>query len=108
MILDNRGITVREVTDDVGILFGSKQAIFTDVLGTKHAAAKWLNFEQKQRHMTIAQEMLTKFNDDLDLLKKVIPGDESWVYGYDIEIKPKTENSTSSSVICEGFAHCFL
>ena len=75
MILDNRGITVREVTDDVGILFGSRQAIFTDVLGMKHAAAKWLNFEQKQRHMTIPQEMLTKFNGDLDLLKKVIPGD---------------------------------
>ena len=25
------------------------------------------------------------FNDDLDLLKKVLTGDESWIYGYDIE-----------------------
>ena len=32
MILDNRQITIREVTDDVGISFGSCQAIFTDVL----------------------------------------------------------------------------
>ena len=31
--------------------------------------------------MDIAQEMLTTFNDDPDLLKKVITGDESWVYG---------------------------
>ena len=30
-------------------------------------------------------QMLTTFNDDPDLLKKVITGDESWVYGYDIE-----------------------
>ena len=37
--------------------------------------------------MDIAQEMLTMFNDDPDLLKKVITGDESWVYGYDIETK---------------------
>ena len=42
----------------------------------KHAA-KLLNFEQKQRRMHIAQEMLTTFNDDSDLLKKDITGDES-------------------------------
>ena len=53
-----------------------------------------------------------------DLLKKVITGDDSWVYGYYIETKAhhpmevsrsaKTEKSKSSSVKCEGFAHCFL
>ena len=35
MILDNRRITIREVTDDFGISFGSFQAIFTEVLGIK-------------------------------------------------------------------------
>ena len=35
--------------------------------------------------MDIAQEMLTKFNDEPGLLKQVITGVESWVYGYDIE-----------------------
>ena len=37
--------------------------------------------------MDIAQEMLMTFNDDPGLLKKVIIGDESWVYGYHIETK---------------------
>ena len=37
--------------------------------------------------MDIAQKVLTTFNDDPDLLKIVITGDESWVYGYDIETK---------------------
>ena len=37
--------------------------------------------------MDIVQEKLTTFNEDPDLLKKLITGDESWVYGYDIEIK---------------------
>ena len=37
--------------------------------------------------MDIAQKMLTTFNDDPDLLKKGITGDESWVYGYDIETR---------------------
>ena len=37
--------------------------------------------------MVIAQEMLMTFNDDPDLQKKIITGNESWVYGYDIERK---------------------
>ena len=50
------------------------------------------------------------FNADSVLLNKVITGDESWVYGYDIEKKPiirveesrraKTEKSTASTVKC--------
>ena len=73
MILNNRRIAIKEVTNDIGISFDSCQAIFTDVLGMKHTAAKivskLLNFEQKQRSMDIAQKMLATFNDDSDLLK---------------------------------------
>ena len=49
----------------------------------KHAEAKIVpklpNFEQekKKRYVDITQEMVTMFNDVLDLLKKVITGDES-------------------------------
>ena len=39
--------------------------------------SKCLNFEQKQRRIDIAQEILATFNDDPNLLKKVITGDES-------------------------------
>ena len=53
------------------------------------------NFEQKQRRMDIAQEMLTMFNDDPDLNKKITTGDESWVYGYDIETKWKLPEGPS-------------
>ena len=96
MILFNRRITIREVANDVGISFGSCQVILTDVLGMKRMAMKivpkLLNFEQKQRRIDITQEMFTKFNDDSDLLKKVITEDESWVYGYDIEMKAFSYN----------------
>ena len=96
------------------ISFGLCQAIFTNVLRMKRVAAKifpkLLNFEQKQRRMDIAEEMLTTFNDDPDLLEKVITGDESWMYGYHIGSVQKNQDqkSTSSSVKCECFAHCFL
>ena len=90
MILDNRRFTIREVADDVGISFGSCQVIFTNVLGMKRAEAKIVpnlqNFELKRR-MDIVQELLTMFNDDQGFLKKFIIGDESWMYGYDIETK---------------------
>ena len=57
-----------------------------NVSGMKRASGKIVpklqNFEQKQRHMDIAQEMFMTFNDDPDLLKKVITGDESNVLAY--------------------------
>ena len=49
MILDNRRITIRDVADDVGISFGSCQAIFTEVLVMKRKTVeivpKLVNFE---------------------------------------------------------------
>ena len=51
---------------------------------------KLQNFEEKQLCIGIAQEMLTTFNDDPDLLKTVITGGESWVYGYDIETEAQS------------------
>ena len=39
IILDNLRITIREIADDVGILFDLCQAIFTGVLVMEHAAA---------------------------------------------------------------------
>ena len=72
-------------------MIGSCRAIFADVLGMKLVTVKivpkLLNFEQKQRHMVIDQEMLSTFYEDSDFLKKFITGDESWVYGYDVETK---------------------
>lgn len=44
-----------------------------------------LNFEQKQRRVEVTQESLNEVKDDAELLKRVITGDATWVYGYDIE-----------------------
>ena len=51
---------------------------------------KLLNFEQRQRRIEIAQEMLTALNDDPDLFKKLITSDESWMYSYDIETETQS------------------
>ena len=49
-----------------------------------------LNFEQKQRRMKVAQESLNEVNDDAELLKCIITGDETWFYGYDVETKSQS------------------
>ena len=55
--MENRRITIREVSEDVGISVGSLHAIFSDILGLKRVAAKYvlklLNFDQKTRRITI-------------------------------------------------------
>ena len=94
IVMENRRITIREAAEDVGISVGSYHAIFSDILSLKRVAAKFvpelLNFDQKTRRMTIAQEMLNDVNDDLDLLTKVVTGDESWVYGNNVETKAQS------------------
>lgn len=91
MVMNDRRITIREVADDVGISVGSCHEIFSEVLRMKRVAAKFvpklLNFEQKQRRMEVAQESLNEVNNDAELLKRLITGDETWVYGYDVETK---------------------
>lgn len=94
MVMNDRRITIREVADDVGISIGSCHDIFANILGMKRVAAKFvpklLNFEQKQQRMEVAQESLNEVNVDSDLLKRVITGDETWVYGYDVETKAQS------------------
>ena len=94
IVMENRRITIGEVVEDVGISVGSCHAIFPDILGLKRVAAKFvpklLNFDQNTRRMTIAQEKLNDVNDDPDLLKRAITGDESWVYGYGVKTKAQS------------------
>lgn len=40
--------------------------------------------------MSIAQQLLIDAKNDLDLLKKVVTGDGTWVYGQDVETKAQS------------------
>ena len=89
MVMNDRRITIREFADDFGISTGSCHEIFSNVLGIKRMAAKFvpklLNLEQKQRRMEVAQESLNEVNHDAELLKRIITGVETWVYRYYVE-----------------------
>ena len=42
IVMENRRITIREVSEDVGISVGSCHAIFSDILGLKRVASKFV------------------------------------------------------------------
>ena len=42
---------------------------------------------QKENRVTISQELFDRLNSDENFMKNVITGDETWLYGYDVETK---------------------
>jgi len=42
---------------------------------------------QKENRVTVSQEVFGRWNADKYFLKNIITGDETWVYGYDVETK---------------------
>ena len=89
MTRGNRRLTVREVADEVGISVGSCHQILTEKLQKGLVSAKFvprlLTDDQKENRVEISQELLVNANGNENFLKKTITGDETWVYGYDVE-----------------------
>ena len=67
----------------------------------------------------VCQDLLDHSENDKEFLSKIITGDESWVYGYDVETKvqssqkdeqniPQTQKSSPSSIQNQGAAHSFF
>jgi len=96
---ENRRLTVRSTAEQVNIDREIVKKILTEDLDMRKVCAKMvakeLTEEQKQRRVTICQDLLERQDD---ILGHVIIGDETWVYQYDPETKRqsaqwKTANS---------------
>jgi len=120
VICQNRRPTVREVADEAGICKSSCHMILMDKLKMRRVAAKFvprlLTDAQKEN---VSQKLFDRSNADDNFLKNVITGDETWVYGYDIETKaqssqwvgklsPRPKKSTSDLLKCEGDVDSFF
>ena len=94
LIFQNRSLTIREIAEDVGISFGSCQAILIEKLNMYRVAAKFvlrvLTEDQKANCVNISQELLDRVIVDENFLKTTVTGDETWVYGYDVETKAQS------------------
>ena len=91
MVHGNRCLTVREAANEVGISIGSCHQIFTEKLLMRCVSAKFvphlLTDDQKENRVEISQELLASTNGNENFLKNIITGDETWIYGYDVETK---------------------
>jgi len=90
VIRGNRRLTVREVADKVGISIGSRHQNVTEKLQMRRVSAKlmqrFLTDDQKENRVEISQQLLGNANGK-ENFKNIITGDETWVYGYDVETK---------------------
>jgi transposase len=91
LILEDCRSTIREIADEVGISTGSAHSIVTEDLHMCRVVAKsvpkLLSQEQQQLRPEVVRDMLECANVDPEFLKTLITGDETWVYGYDLEMK---------------------
>jgi len=87
----NRLLTVWEVADEEGISIGACHQISTEKLPMRLVSAKFvprlLTDDQKENRVENSQELLANANGKENFLKNIVTGDETWVYGYDIETK---------------------
>ena len=88
IVCENRRLTVRGIAEQVNIDRETVRKILIEDLDMRKVCAKMvpkeLTKEQKQRRVTIWQDLLDRQDD---ILGHVITGDETWVYQYDPETK---------------------
>jgi len=91
MIRSNRRLTVREISEDLNISYGSVQNILTTDLNMRRVSAKFvrriLTVEQKQQRLSISLELRDRAAPDSSFLGNVITGDKTWVYVYNPETR---------------------
>ena len=89
LIRANQRLTIHELSVEVGVSYGTCQAILTQDLNMRRVAAKFvpriLTAEQKEGRLFVAKNMLQEAESDENFMGQIITGDETWVYGYDQE-----------------------
>jgi len=80
-MLDNRKITIVELSDELGLSFGSVQSILTEDLGIKLVSVKFvpevLTVKQTETCLAVARDLLPCADKYTDFMKTIITTDES-------------------------------
>ena len=101
MLINNRKLTIRELAEDLNIACGSIQDIVVNGLGLRRVAAKLvpkeLNFMQKRDRVVIAKDMISKAESDSTFIKRIITGDETWIYEYDTQSRHQASEWKTSN-----------
>ena len=80
-------LTVRMIADELGMNGERASKIITEDRGMRKICAKMvprsLNEEQKERRVQVCQDILEQLETEPNLQKRVVTGDESWIFEYD-------------------------
>ena len=100
LIRANRRLTIRELSVEVGVSYGTCQAILTQDLNMRLVAVKFvpsiLTAEQKEWRLSVAANMLQEVESDENFMGQIMTGDETWVYRYDPETKRQSSQWKSA------------
>ncbi|PNF30777.1 hypothetical protein B7P43_G06188, partial [Cryptotermes secundus] len=101
LILQDRRLTIQDLCNTLGLSYGTCQRILSEELITSWIGAKFvprlLQNEPKQHRLEVCRELEQQLQEDPNFLSKVVPGDESWVYGYDPQSKQQSSQWKSPS-----------
>ena len=82
----DRHLTVRMIADELGMNCERVWRIITQDLEMRKICAKivprLLNEGQKERRVQVCQDILEQLETEPNLLKRVVTGDESWIFEY--------------------------
>ena len=99
LVRANGCLTVRELAEECGISVGSCHCTLAEELKMHRVAAKFvphlMTGHQQAHRVQVCQDLLHHSENDKEFLSKFITGDESWVYGYDMETKVQSSQWTS-------------
>jgi histone-lysine N-methyltransferase SETMAR len=82
---------VHEISAELGISYGTCQAILTEDLNMRRVSAKFvprvLITEQKEHRLSVATNLPQKAESDQNFMEGIITGGDTWIYGYNPETK---------------------
>ncbi|XP_068238535.1 protein GVQW3-like [Palaemon carinicauda] len=91
LVMQDRRITARMISEAVGISIGRVEAVLTKDLNPHKVCAKFvpkiLSDDQKQFRVECCTDILEMIEADSGFLNKVVTCDQSWVFTYDPESK---------------------
>lgn len=91
-VLRDRRITVRSISEDLGVSCSTVHRVLTQDLSMSKVSARWvprlLKDSEKQRRVACSTEFLRRFEREGEqFLDKIITVDETWIHHYDPETK---------------------
>jgi hypothetical protein len=94
-ILADRRETIHNVCDIVGLSYGTVQRILADNLNMRRICARFVprllsDDDQKAHRVYVCRKLKQRNRCDPNFVSNIITCDETWVFGYDIEIKQQS------------------